>query len=74
MPVNVDYIQIVESTITGTDSDGSEFQAQNATVVPVVVTDVSSMLSGYTPGAAVDSTTAQSIARAVLDALAVYTS
>lgn len=77
MSQHIDFTQITEnSRLRATDTDGSEFTAENAVIIPVVLTDAATLLSGYTPTDpnSPDTITARTIARAVLDALAAYTS
>ena len=71
--MKADYTQITApSEITATCPNGGTFTYNNAVVVPLVVEDAASLTSGHTIGAAVDSTTAQAIAQAVMDALYRY--
>ena len=72
--MHIDYTQIQTATVSAQGTDGSTFTAENATILPLVIEDAATLVAGYTPGATIDSTTAETIARAVLDALAAYTS
>lgn len=77
MSQHIDYTQITEnSRLRAIDTDGSEFTAEDAVIIPVVITDAATLLSGYTPTDpnSPDVATSRQIARAVLDALAAYTS
>ena len=73
--ITVDYQQVAEASSLGaTSTDGSSFEVEDAVVVPLVVEDAATLVSSHTVGASVDATTAQTIARAVLDALKTFTS
>jgi len=72
--MHIDYSQIQECTITAQDTDGTTFLAERAIVLPLVIEDAATLASGHTVGASVDATTAQTIARAVMDALKTFTS
>lgn len=72
---HIDYKQITEtSRLRAIDTDGAEFTVEDAVIVPIVVEDASTLVSGHTVGDSVDAATAQTIARAVMDALKTFTS
>ena len=71
----IDYTQITgASRLRAVDTDGSEFTVEDAVIVPIVIEDAATLASGHTVGASVDAATAQTIARAVMDALKTFTS
>lgn len=72
MSVYTDPQQVTTGSIESVDAAGVSFDAENAVIVPVVITDATTLASGHSVGASVDATTAQAIACAVLDALAVF--
>jgi len=72
MSVYTDPQQITTGSVESVDAAGVAFAAEDAVCVPVVITDAATLVSGHSVGDSVDAVTAQAIARAVLDALAVF--
>ena len=73
--MKADYTQMSQTQeITATCPNGATFTYTDAVVVPLVVGNAATLSSGHTIGDAVDAMTAQQIARAVMDALAKFTS
>jgi hypothetical protein len=58
--------------IAAVSADGTEYDVENAVIVQVVCTDAATLAAGHSVGDSVDAATAQAVARAVLDALAVF--
>lgn len=72
MSIYTDPQQVSTGSVESVDAAGVAFDAEDAVIVPVIVTDAGGLSAGHVVGAAVDPATAQTIARAVLDALAVF--
>lgn len=72
MSIYTDPQQVTTGSIESVDAAGVSFDAEDSVIVPVIVTDAATLVSGHSVGDSVDATTAQTIARAVLDALAVF--
>lgn len=72
MSVYTDPQQVSTGSVESVDAAGVAFDAEDAVIVPVIVTDAATLVSGHSVGDSVNAVTAQTIARAVLDAVAVF--
>ena len=65
--------QTTQSSVDSVDSAGTQYSAENAIIVQIVLTDPATLMGSYSPGDTVDAATAQTIARAVFDAVLAFT-
>ena len=72
MSIYTDPQQVTTGSVESVDAAGVAFDAEDAVIVQVVITNAASLVSGHSVGDSVNAVTAQTIARAVMDALAVF--
>ena len=72
MSIYTDPQQVTTGSVESVDAAGVAFDAEDAVIVQVVITNAATLVSGHSVGDSVNAVTAQTIARAVMDALAVF--
>tara|TARA_Y100000592_G_scaffold80873_1_gene127986 strand:- start:323 stop:547 length:225 start_codon:yes stop_codon:yes gene_type:complete len=65
--------QTTQCSLDSVDTSGTQYSAENALIVQVVLTDPATLVGSYSPGDSIDAATAQTIARAVFDAVLAFT-
>tara|TARA_R100001510_G_C7616832_1_gene178752 strand:+ start:573 stop:797 length:225 start_codon:yes stop_codon:yes gene_type:complete len=72
MSVYTDPTQTTQGSVDSCSVDGTLYSSEDAVIVQVICTNAATLAAGHSVGDSVDAATAQAIARAVLDALAVF--
>ena len=73
MSVYTDPSQTAQCSVDTVDSSGTQYSAENALIIQLVLTDAATLVGSYSPGDTIDATTAQTIARAVFDTVLAFT-